>query len=114
MYVMSAEDIVAAAVAAPGAQNTQKRVLIGPAQGWDGWVMRMFTLGPGGHSPDHAHPWPHIVFVHGGEGVIVVDGEHPVRAGHAAVVPAGAQHQFAQRGQGEFCFICIVPEEGDL
>ena len=77
--------------------------------------MRLFTLGEGGHSPLHAHPWPHIVFVHSGEGTISVDGEeYPVAAGHAAVVPGNSVHQFANRGQTDFQFVCIVPEEGDI
>jgi len=114
MYVKSIRDIPSLPQGG-GAEGVGKRVLIGPPQGWDGWVMRLFTVQPGGHSPAHAHPWPHIVFVHSGEGTVRVDGEdHPVAAGHAAVVPAGAHHQFLNRGEGEFCFVCIVPEQGDV
>jgi quercetin dioxygenase-like cupin family protein len=115
MFVKSIEDIASLVIEGPGANNVVKRVLIGPEQGWQGWVMRLFTLGPGGHSPSHAHPWPHIVFVHAGQGTITVDGEdHPVAAGYAAVVPGNLHHQFAHRGEGEFSFVCIVPEEGDV
>lgn len=114
MFIKSAEDIASVVVGGPGANNTRKRVLIGADQGWQGWVMRLFTLGTDGRSPRHSHPWPHLVFVHAGEGTIWVDGtEHPVEAGHVAVVPSNSEHQFSNRGRGDFSFICVVPEEGE-
>jgi hypothetical protein len=29
-----------------------------PGTGWQGWVMRLFTIGNEGYSPRHAHPGP--------------------------------------------------------
>lgn len=114
MYCKSLDDIPAVRISGDGANDVLKRVLISPEQGWQGWVMRLFTLGVNGRSPRHAHSWPHIVFVHSGVGTIYVDGEdHEVAAGYAAVVPGNVEHQFANRGQGDFCFVCIVPEAGD-
>jgi len=115
MYVKRAADIGYRVIEGGGAQGVAKRVLVSPEQGWAGWVMRLFTLGPGGHTPDHSHPWPHIVFVHEGDGTLTVDGDdHPVTAGFVAVVPGGARHQFRNAGSGDFTFVCIVPEEGDV
>ena len=51
-----------------GIEGVVKRVLVSPADGWDGWVMRLFDVDPGGHTPRHAHDWPHINFVASGRG----------------------------------------------
>jgi len=115
MYLEHISSIDAVTLTAPGAANTAKQILIGPEQGWQGWVMRLFTLGPDGHSPRHAHEWPHIVYVRDGEGTIYVDGrDYPVEAGHVACIPGNTEHQFTNRGTAEFSFICIVPVEGNV
>lgn len=98
----------------PGTANTTKQVLISPAQGWEGWVMRHFTLGREGHSPRHSHSWPHIVYVTAGKGALFLEGEENLlENGSVAFVPGGSDHQFLNRGENNFSFICIVPEEGD-
>ncbi|OAT81437.1 cupin domain-containing protein [Desulfotomaculum copahuensis] len=102
------------AVNTPGAVNVFKKSLVGPAQGWTGWVMRLFTINSGGSTPRHAHPWPHINYILGGRGVLYLEGkENPVEAGCYAYVPGNAEHQFINSGDGDFTFICIVPDEGD-
>lgn len=114
MYVDSVKNIKAISVNAKGVSNAIKQVLVGPAQGWEGWVMRLFTLSEGGHAPRHSHPWPHINYIVSGEGTLYLDGkEYPVEPGFVAYIPGGAEHQFQNRGQQDFSFICIVPEEGD-
>jgi quercetin dioxygenase-like cupin family protein len=97
-----------------GIAGVRKRVPVGPADGWDGWVMRVFEIAPGGHTPRHRHPWPHINLGLEGRGAVWVDGEDsPMGAGGYAFVPAGAEHQFRNDGAEPFAFMCIVPEEGD-
>jgi len=96
-------------------KNVQKQVLIGKDQGWDSHVMRMFTLGKDGYSPKHSHPWKHIVYIVKGEGVLLIDNiEYPVSGDSVAVVPGDTVHQFSQKGEEEFVFMCIVPPEGDI
>ena len=108
------QDDAAAPMAMEGAAGVTKRVLVGPAEGWEGWVMRLFEMQPGGHTPRHAHPWPHINFVAEGDGALLVEGEeHPLSAGGYACVPAGAEHQFRNTGSAPFALVCIVPEEGE-
>lgn len=114
MYVNHVKDIEKMVPVAPGLKNAVRQVLVGPEQGWEGWVMRLFTLGESGHSPRHVHPWPHINYVVSGQGVLFMDEqEYPLEGGSVAYVPAGVEHQFMNRGKNEFAFICIVPEEGD-
>ena len=96
-------------------KNVEKQVLIGGDQGWDSHVMRMFTLGKGGYSPKHTHPWDHMVYIVKGAGVLFIDGvEYPVSGDSVALVPGGKEHQFLQRGDEELIFMCIVPTEGDV
>src|SRR5512137_1789977 len=47
------------------------------------------VVAPGGHTPRHTHPWPHINFIASGSGSLHVAGEdHPLAAGSYAYVPA--------------------------
>ncbi|WP_031513101.1 cupin domain-containing protein [Desulfofalx alkaliphila] len=115
MYVGNIKNIPSVKVDAPGVVNAVKQTLIGPEHGWEGWVMRLFTLGTGGNTPKHSHPWPHINYVVCGEGTVLMDGkEQPLTAGSVAYIPGGAEHQFKNTGENELAFICIVPEEGDI
>lgn len=107
-------DVAATPMAGDGIEGVVKRVLVSPAEGWDGWVMRLFDVEPGGHTPRHAHDWPHINFVASGSGELHLDGEdHVLAAGSYAYVPAGHEHQFRAAAEGSLSFICIVPEAGD-
>ena len=114
MFVGSVKDLEEIKVNAPGTVNAFKKTLIGPPEGWKGWVMRLFTLKDGGKSPSHSHPWPHINYILSGQGVLSVDGkETHLAEGSIAYVPANSLHQFSSATAGDFKFICIVPEEGD-
>ncbi len=107
-------DVASRPMAGDGVHDVVKRVLVSPADGWDGWVMRLFDIGPGGHTPRHAHDWPHINVVLSGRGELYLDGDdHALEAGSYAFVPAGLVHQFRNAGAETFSFVCIVPEEGD-
>lgn len=99
----------------PGVEKAWKRVCISPAEGWDGYVMRVFELEPGGKAPAHTHPWPHINYFLKGEGIVHLQGvDHEVREGSFAYIPANEHHQIRNRGNQTFQFICIVPEEGEM
>ncbi|HUK77823.1 MAG TPA: cupin domain-containing protein [Thermoleophilia bacterium] len=95
-------------------EGVVKRLLVGPADGWQGWALRLFELAPGGHTPRHHHPWPHINYITAGRGILHIDGtDNAVEAGSFAYVPAGATHQFGNAGDETFAFLCIVPAEGE-
>lgn len=112
MFVGNVKDLEEKAVNIPAAKNAFKKTLIGPQEGWEGWVMRLFTIKSEGHTPRHSHPWPHINYIVGGTGVLFLEGqEYPLSEGSIAYVPSGAEHQFTS--SGDLSFICIVPEEGD-
>jgi len=114
MFVSHERDIQQIKIQSPQANAVIKQSLVGPEQGWEGWVMRLFTLGQNGYSPRHTHPWPHINYIVSGQGTLFLEGqEYPVEKGSTAYVPGNALHQFLNRGSEEFVFLCIVPEEGD-
>ena len=107
-------DLAAAPMAGEGIEGVVKRVLVSPAEGWAGWVMRLFDVDRGGHTPKHAHDWPHINFVAAGRGELHLDGaDYALEAGSYAYVPAGLEHQFRAAANEPLSFICIVPEAGD-
>jgi quercetin dioxygenase-like cupin family protein len=95
-------------------KNVLGRVLISPETGWEDYVMRMFELGKDGYSADHQHDFPHIVFVLGGTGVLILDGkENPIESGSFAYIPNNSQHQLLNKGTSDekLKFICIVHQE---
>jgi quercetin dioxygenase-like cupin family protein len=114
-WVVGGRDVPASCVmAGEGLREVTKRVLVSPDDGWDGWVMRLFDVGPGGHTPRHTHAWPHINFVASGTGELFLDGDtHALAAGSYAYVPGGHEHQFRASSDETLSFVCIVPAEGD-
>ncbi|MBI9104084.1 MAG: cupin domain-containing protein [Spirochaetales bacterium] len=115
MFVSHVDKIEKKRLEGPTLKNVEKQVLIGPEQGWEGWVMRKFTLGKEGYTPRHSHSWPHIVLVVEGEGSLYMDGkDYPLTAGSTSYVTGGLEHSLKNTGSETFAFICIVPEEGDV
>jgi quercetin dioxygenase-like cupin family protein len=90
-----------------------KQILIGPKDGYEGYL-RVITVSPGGHTPNHRHEWWHANYVLEGEGRVVIDGEaHRVEAGSVAYIDGGKLHRFENTGRKILKFICLVPPEGD-
>ena len=94
-------------------KDVTMKVLVSPKDGWDGHVMRVFEVEPGGYTPKHQHPWPHINYIIGGKGELMINHEyHEITAGSYGFVPENTIHQFKNIGSDTLTFICIVPEEG--
>jgi len=114
LSILKKEDMPVMEVKLETAKNLFKQTGITGREGWEGWSMRIFTLGKDGYTPKHIHDWPHINYIISGEGSLLVDGkEQPVKPGDTAYIKGGEEHQFRNKGSEEFSFICIVPEEGD-
>ncbi len=115
MFVGHIKGVTDQPINKPGVmENVIKKALIGPQQGWKGWVMRQFDLAANGFTPRHVHPWPHINYVISGRGSLYLDGKsYEVEPGSIAYVPDNMEHQFKNMGTEDFSFLCIVPEEGD-
>jgi len=96
-------------------KNVEKRVLIGSAQKAPNFVMRLFTVKPGGYSPKHEHFWEHEIFIVKGN-ADVFDGEKYVRVseGDYVFVPPNALHQLKNASENEdLQFICVIPTNAD-
>ncbi len=114
MFVECIKNIEEKPMNMQGAQYVDKKILIGPKEGWDSHVMRLFKVKKGGHTPKHKHPWPHINYVVEGEGVLFMDGkEYTIKKDCVAFVPPNTEHQYTNSGSGDFVIICIVPKEGE-
>ncbi len=83
-----------------GAVGVSKRVLIGEEDGAPNFIMRQFTLQPGGKTPYHTHNWEHEVYVLSGTGIARHgDGESDISAGCAVLVLPNEEHGFVNTGE---------------
>lgn len=114
MKVVRLEDVEKNAVAMEGARGAFKQVPLSKADGAPHFVFRVFTLGPGGHTPRHRHASEHLNYVIAGEGTLV-DGEGRethLEAGCFAMVLPDEEHQYRNRSADRpFVMICAVPKE---
>jgi quercetin dioxygenase-like cupin family protein len=102
-------------IANPLAKDAVMKVLVSPEEGWKDHVMRVIEISPGGFTPFHSHPWPHINYVIEGNGLLRLgETSTNVEAGAYAFIPGGTEHQFRNAGKEKFSFICIVPKEGHI
>ena len=110
MNIGPVDDIPATVVEMEGALGVRMRIAVGEPQGAPNFVMRVFDVDPGGHTPHHDHGFEHEVFVLSGRGTLVEeDGESPLAPGVVAFVPGGARHQFRADAAEGLRFICVVP-----
>ena len=94
----------------PAASGVTMRIVIGPKDGAPHFVMRVFTVEPGGHTPRHRHSFEHEVFVHEGHGEAFYEEKtSPMGPGHIIYVPPDALHQFVNTGKEPLVFVCVVP-----
>jgi quercetin dioxygenase-like cupin family protein len=74
--------------------------------------LRMIEIQPGGHSPDHSHPYEHENFIVEGTGEVMIDGNvYNLSPGTVILVPPGAQHQYRNSGDKPLKFLCGIPVE---
>lgn len=111
MKLNSEADLSDSRVEAEGARDVLMKILVGPSDGSDDIIMRLFTVLPGGNTPLHVHDWEHLVRIEKGRG-LAVDGrgaEHEVQPGNCLFVAANEEHQFRNPFSEEFQFICVIP-----
>lgn len=97
------------------ARGARMAVLIGPDEGAPRFIMRRFTLAPGGRIPTHRHDSieHEQVMVSGEMTIGLGDKAHTVRAGDAIFIPAGTAHWYENAGTAEVEFLCAVPYTSD-
>ncbi len=110
MHVGRWTDVPGKEVSGAGAAGVTIRILMGENVGAPNFVLRHFEVTPGGHTPFHAHPWEHEVFILTGTGrVRRADGAAEVGPGSYVFVPAGEEHAFENAGLDIFSFLCVIP-----
>ncbi len=112
LKMMKALDVEEQKVEMDDAKSVTIRWLISKKDGAPNFAMRLFDLGPGGHSPLHEHNWEHEVYILEGEGRLVYEGkERPFSAGDFIFVPPGKEHSFKNTGDASVKFLCLVPND---
>ena len=95
-------------------KNVAGKVIFSPESGWDGHVMRKFTVQKDGYTFNHYHDFYHVIYVVGGTGTVMMNDEvSSITAGSYAFIPANVPHQLVNTNDGEepLEFLCIVPAE---
>ncbi|HUN56031.1 MAG TPA: cupin domain-containing protein [Smithella sp.] len=92
------------------ASGVAGRVAVGKADGANNFCMRIFEIAPGGHTPKHAHPWEHEMFIHSGAGEIYASGKwNPIGPGNVVFMPPNEEHQVRNTGKELLILACMVP-----
>ena len=74
------------------------------------YALRVIEVAPGGHTPDHIHPFEHENFIVEGKGRVQIDGEwFEVGPGDVVFVPPDSQHTYVNAGDVPFKFLCGIP-----
>jgi quercetin dioxygenase-like cupin family protein len=112
MIVKKYDEVEKEEVKMEGVKNISVRWLIGEDSAPPNFYMRLFELEPGGYSPFHSHPFEHEVYVVEGKGQInTEDKPIPLEKGSFALVVPGEKHQFVNKGDTTFKFLCMIPKE---
>ena len=114
MPIKKYDELFATEIQMEGAAKVFKKIPIGEKEGWEGYTLRTFTIGSGGHTPRHSHDWEHVNYVIRGRGKLMVDGKtEDIKEKDFAFVPSNIEHQFSNPYGEAFEFICIVPNRGE-
>ena len=93
-----------------GVPGVTVRWVIGEKHGAPHFALRVFDVAPGYNTPYHTHWNEHEVFVLAGRGAVRSEsGETPLEPGSTVFVPGNELHQFINKGDDLFRFICVVP-----
>jgi quercetin dioxygenase-like cupin family protein len=74
------------------------------------YALRVIEVAPGGHTPDHNHPFEHENFIMEGQGRVQIEGKwFEVTVGDIVFVPPNTQHTYVNTGDEPFKFLCGIP-----
>ena len=112
MIVKPYSEVPAENVETAGAEKVTIRWLLGKGSPAPNFYLRLFEVQPGGHTPRHAHPYEHEIYILEGSGRINArEKGFPVAAGTFALVEPNEEHQFENAGNRVLRFLCLVPIE---
>ncbi len=96
-----------------GARGVTKQLPIGAEDATPGFSIRVFTIGIGGYTPYHSHPFEHLNYIIEGQGVVVDEAgnEAPVRKGDFALILPDEKHRYKNTSPAaDLVLICAVPK----
>lgn len=111
MIIKHDSELTAAPVNMEGAASVTMSIPIGPDDGSENMIMRLFSIAPGGYTPYHTHDFEHLVRVLAGRGTVIdEDGlAHELSPGKSVFVRPNEKHQFSNPYTEPFEFTCTVP-----
>jgi quercetin dioxygenase-like cupin family protein len=113
MKVEHSSNIAKNPVETEGAKDTEMRLLISRAEGAENFIMRMFELQPGGHTPLHTHAHEHEVFIVEGQGILVFESQqYEFGPEYVIFVPPNKEHRFKNTGNSILRMLCLIPTSG--
>jgi quercetin dioxygenase-like cupin family protein len=82
-----------------GAKAVYKQIPISKNDNTPNFSFRVFTIGPGGHTPYHSHPYEHINYIIDGEGYLLDNQgrENKIKKGDFALVMPDEKHQYKNK-----------------
>lgn len=111
MIVKQVASVAKEKIKAAGARGVEKQVLLGPQDGVPNFVLRRFTVAPGGCTFYHTHAFEHEVYVLAGRGMIKRESEPiEIEKEMAILVEPNEVHQFINSGNDDLVFLCIIPK----
>lgn len=98
-----------------GYDNISKQIVLGPKDGSKEIVVRYFSQKPGAKSPYHTHPFPHLVYIVSGQGMLMDSNgnKYVLGAGDHVYINDNEKHCFENIGKKPFDFYCTVPIRGE-
>jgi quercetin dioxygenase-like cupin family protein len=111
MKIKRDSEVQSSPVTMDGAKDVTIKILIGPTDGSQNIIMRLFRILPGGHTPYHTHDYEHLTKSISGKGqVIDANGKkHDLAPGQNVFIEPNEKHQFANPFSDPFELICIIP-----
>jgi len=87
-----------------------KQVLLGHSEGVADFIVRYFTIPPGGKSAFDKHRHQHgVVITHGSGRVLLGEKWHDLSVGDAVFIDTDETHQLEATGAVPLGFICVIP-----
>jgi len=94
-----------------GVKDVERQVLLGPDDGIPNFIMRQFTVEPGGYTFYHTHDFEHEIYIVSGSGIAKSDREEtPFSKKTAILVKPNEVHQFINNGTEPLVFLCLIPK----
>ena len=90
-----------------------RQMLLGPDE-TPNFMMRRFTMEPGGSAPNHTNSVEHEQYVLEGTAKVGIgDKVYDVSAGDVLFIPPGVPHWYEVTGNSPYVFLCLGPNAPD-